>query len=156
MAMITNQTHAEKLMSKAKFTSAERCASNLNQASQHTLSRRSIQFLSLMQVCPSPWWTGLCGRVCVYNLHDWLRLQFRGGHRGRADMIGEQGQKLNLVGVLKDKEVTHRAGILWFWGNWGLEWLTWNRNTKYIINPWAKWTLKQRFLWTMIILKLAV
>jgi hypothetical protein len=40
------------------------------------------------------------------------------GHRGRANMIGEHGQKLNLVGVLKDKEVTHKAGILRFWGNW--------------------------------------
>jgi hypothetical protein len=39
-------------------------------------------------------------------------LRFRGEHRGRADMIGEHGQKLNLVIVPKDKEVTHEARIL--------------------------------------------
>jgi hypothetical protein len=57
------------------------------------------------------------GQVWVHNLCDWLSLRFRGGHRGRADMTGEHGQKLNLVGVLKDKEVTHKVGILGFWGN---------------------------------------
>jgi hypothetical protein len=31
-------------------------------------------------------------------------------------MIGEHGQKLNLVNVLKDKEVSHNVGILGFWG----------------------------------------
>jgi hypothetical protein len=44
-------------------------------------------------------------------------LRFRRGQRGRADMIGEYGQKLNLVDVFKDKEMTHEAGILGFWGN---------------------------------------
>jgi hypothetical protein len=36
--MITNQTHARKLLGKAKFTSAEgcMCVSDLSQASQHT------------------------------------------------------------------------------------------------------------------------
>jgi hypothetical protein len=42
------------------------------------------------------------------------KVRFKGGHRGRADMIGEHGQKLNLVGALKDKEVTHKVGILGF------------------------------------------
>jgi hypothetical protein len=31
--------------------------------------------------------------------------------------VGRHGQKLNLVDVLKDKEVTHKMGILGFWGN---------------------------------------
>jgi hypothetical protein len=44
-------------------------------------------------------------------------LRFRGGYRERADMIREHRQKFNLVGVLKDKEVTHKVGILGFWGN---------------------------------------
>jgi hypothetical protein len=35
-------------------------------------------------------------------------------------MIGDHEQKLNLVGALKDKEVTHKVGILGFWG---LKWL---------------------------------
>jgi hypothetical protein len=35
-------------------------------------------------------------------------LRFREGHRERADMIGEHVSPINLVGVLKDKEVTHR------------------------------------------------
>jgi hypothetical protein len=30
-------------------------------------------------------------------------------------MIGEHGQKLNLVGVLIDKKMTHKARILGFW-----------------------------------------
>jgi hypothetical protein len=47
-------------------------------------------------------------------------LRFRGGHRGRGDIVRDYGQKLNLVGVLKDKEVTHKAGILGFWENQGL------------------------------------
>jgi hypothetical protein len=59
------------------------------------------------------------GQVWVYNFHNCLRLRFRGGYSGRADMIavGRHGQKLNLVDVLKDKEVTHKMGILGFWGN---------------------------------------
>jgi hypothetical protein len=42
------------------------------------------------------------------------KVRFKGGHRGRADMIGDHEQKLNLVGALKDKEVTHKVGILGF------------------------------------------
>jgi hypothetical protein len=43
-------------------------------------------------------------------------LRFKGEYRERADMTGEYGQKLNLVGVLEGKEVTHKVGILGFWG----------------------------------------
>jgi hypothetical protein len=32
-------------------------------------------------------------------------------------MIGECGQTLNLIGVLEDKEVTHKVGIVRVWGN---------------------------------------
>jgi hypothetical protein len=44
--MITNQTHAQKLMDKAKFTSTEGsvCASDISQASQHTHWGRTSQF----------------------------------------------------------------------------------------------------------------
>jgi hypothetical protein len=74
------------------------CASGLSQASQHTLKSEDPQFLSLISLCPSPWWT-----VWVHNFHHWLKLRFRGGHRGKEDMFGKHGQKLNLVGILKDK-----------------------------------------------------
>jgi hypothetical protein len=44
--MITNQTHAQKLMDKEKFTSAEGsvCTSDLSQASQCTHCSRTPQF----------------------------------------------------------------------------------------------------------------
>jgi hypothetical protein len=133
-AMITNQTRAPELIDKAKCTSAEKgvCASDLSQASQqhtHTGRRTASVFIhySGMPLCSKE-------EAWVHCLHDWLRLRFRGGYRGRADMIGEHGQKLNLVDVPKDKEVTHKAGILGFWGNWGLKWL-FDLKWQHIINP---------------------
>jgi hypothetical protein len=146
-------------MGKAKCTSAEGCVyvcvSDLSQASQRAwwvCVRGKTSVLSLTHDCPFALREG----ALIHSLCHWLSLRFRGGHRGRAVMIGEHGQKLNLVGVLKNKEVIHKMGILGFWGNWGLKWLTWNGSTKYIINLWAKGTRKQRFLWTIIILRLAV
>jgi hypothetical protein len=62
-----------------------------------------------MQDCPFAPTEG----ACVQSSGS-LRLRFRRGHRGRADMIGEHGQKLNLVGVLKD---IHKVGIIGFWVN---------------------------------------
>jgi hypothetical protein len=44
-------------------------------------------------------------------------LRFRGQHRGKADIIGKHGQKVNLAGVFKDKEVIYTIGILGFWRN---------------------------------------
>jgi hypothetical protein len=61
------------------------------------------------------------GWVWAHNLHEWLRLRFWGGHKVRADITGEHRQKLNLVSILKDKEVIHKAGILEFWGNGDLK-----------------------------------
>jgi hypothetical protein len=108
--MITNQIHAQKLMNKAKFTSAEGCVcdSNLSQASWLTHCAQE----GVCRSVPYP-----DGQVWIHSLSDWLRLRFRGAHRGRTDMIGDYGQKLNLTGVLKDKEVTHKVRILEFLGN---------------------------------------
>jgi hypothetical protein len=44
---ITNQTHAQKLHSKAKFTSPEGCASCQSQAGKHTEQGIHSVFLSL-------------------------------------------------------------------------------------------------------------
>jgi hypothetical protein len=43
-------------------------------------------------------------------------LRFRGGHRGRADMIGEHGYKTIWL-VYSKTEVTYKAGILGSWEN---------------------------------------
>jgi hypothetical protein len=135
----------------AKFTSAEVCASNQRQASQHTRVEGPPVFIPNAGLPFT-----LTEGARVHSLFEWLKLRFRGGHQGRADRIESMHTKLNLVGVLKDKGVTHEVRILWFWGNWGLKWLIRNGSTKYIINPWAKGTLEKRYVWTMIILKLAI
>jgi hypothetical protein len=83
-------------MDKAKFTFAERCVcvSELSQASQHThLMRILLSFYLSCKSAPHP-----DRQVWVHNLCDWLRLRFRVGHRSKGDMIGEHGQKLNLLG----------------------------------------------------------
>jgi hypothetical protein len=79
-------------MGKAKFTSAEGCvyASDLSQASQYIHMRAGtcphfIPYTALTLYSKEGAW--------VPNRHDYLRLRFRGGNRGRTDMIGEHGNE---------------------------------------------------------------
>jgi hypothetical protein len=94
-ATITNWTHVWKLMNKAKFTSAGGVyVSDLSQASQHTHNGAGnclhfIPYAALSLFSKEG--------AQIHHLPNWLRLRFRGGHRGRTDMIGEHGQKIWLV-----------------------------------------------------------
>jgi hypothetical protein len=134
--MIMNQTNAWKLMGKAKFTSQKGvCASDLSQASQHTHGGSRTVSIFIPDV-GTP--LAVTEGAQVHGLCDWLRLRFR-------------------VDVLKDIEVTHKEGVLGFWGNWGLKWLFDLKWQHQLYNlPMGQGDLKQRFFWTMIILKLAV
>jgi hypothetical protein len=72
--------HAQKLMGKANFTSAEGCvcASQWSQESQHTKQEVRSVFISNASL-PHP-----DGWVWIYNLHYWLI--WKGGTWGKGDL----------------------------------------------------------------------
>jgi hypothetical protein len=60
------------------------CLQLVKQANTHRMEERPL-FLSLPKDCLF----ALKEEAQVHSFCDWLRLRFRGGHRGRADMIRE-------------------------------------------------------------------